>query len=94
MGVLLIEMAKRAKARGDGSAPPDMMGGGKDDSGKDDESDTDAVKESAALDVARALGIEEKNVDVEALSAALSDFCEAHAVGGGYKSDDEGEEGD
>ena len=90
MGVLLIEMAKRANARGDRSVPPDLLRGdggkGPDDPKEEaDESDSEAVKESAALDLARALGIPEKDVDVEALSAALSDFCEAHAMAGGYK---------
>lgn len=97
MGVLLIEMAKRANARGDKSASGLMGDGGKgpdDPKEEADESDSEAVKESAALDVARALGINEKDVDVEALSSALSDFCEAHAMSGGYKEGDRADEGE
>jgi hypothetical protein len=67
---LIIEIGRRAKDKMGGGVPADKSG----DSGG---SDQDAIKESAAGDVAKALGVSDKDVDLGALASALSDFVEA-----------------
>jgi hypothetical protein len=64
---LIIEIGRRAKDKMGGAAP------GSDKSDSSDESDSGAIKASAAEDIIKAV----KGGDAEELASALSDFFEA-----------------
>jgi len=83
MGALLIEIQRRAK-NGKGGQPPMGDYPGPETKGDEEDSDPDAIREDAALNLARALGIDEGSVNVRELAAALSDFCQADAMAGRY----------
>lgn len=85
---LLIEIQRRAK---NGKGAP-MDGPPAADEG--DDSDPDAIREDAALNLARALGIDEGKVDVKELASALSDFCQAESMSGRYGGADKEEAGE
>lgn len=76
---LVIEIGRHAKEHG---VATDSGMDAPDPKEESDEGDAMAVKESAAEDVAKALGVDPKGVDLEALTQALSDFHEACAMGG------------
>lgn len=78
---LVIEIARRAKAMD-----------GEPNEAEETESETgdvDAIKESAATDLVKALGLDPADVDMPAVTGALSDFAEACSAGGYGKSEKE-----
>lgn len=73
---LVIEIGRRAKAKERAASGEPM------DEDEEDEApgDVDAIKESAAEDVAKALGIDPEKVDLPALAEALCQLYEAESL--------------
>jgi hypothetical protein len=77
-GALIIEIGKRAKAKERAADGYEYA----EEETEESESDADIIKEDAARDVAKALGIDPdgEGVDLSALAAALCDLYDAHGI--------------